>query len=142
MFLALDNIYVSYGYPNIHITDNEPPFNSEQFPDYSRQKEIILQHIYPYHSHAILAEQVMKPLGKALKKAMMYHKTEQEALKEFLVIYPATPHIATGVPIGDFLFCVGYRADYHFRKPTEKEQIANTRDCDQAYKEAVQDKAN
>ena len=53
-----------------------------------------------------------------------------------------TPHIATGVPPGDFLSRDGYRADYPFRKPTDKEQVANTRDCDQAYKEAIQDKAN
>ena len=73
---------------------------------------------------------------------MMDHRTEQEALKEFLVSCRATPHIATGVPPGNFLFSDGYRADYPFRKSTDKEQVANTRDCDQAYKEAIQDKAN
>ena len=89
---ALDNIYVSYGYPDIHITDNGPPFNSEQFSDYSRQKGITHQQIYPYHPQANPAERVMKPLGKALKTATMDHMTEQEALKEFLVSYRA-PHI-------------------------------------------------
>ena len=37
---AVDNVYVSYGYPGIHITDNGPHCNSEQFSDYSRQKGI------------------------------------------------------------------------------------------------------
>ena len=86
----------------------------------------------------------MKPLGKGMKTATMDHRTEQEALKEFLVSYRATPHIATGVPPGDFLFRGGYRADYPTRKPIDKEQVANGRDCDQAYKEAIlfQYKAN
>ena len=71
----------------------------------------------------------------------MDHKTEQEALKEFLVSYRTTPHIATGVP-PDFFFRDGYRADYPFRNLIDRERVANTRDCDQAYKEAIQDKAN
>ena len=139
---AMDNIYVSYGYPDIHITDNGPPFNSDQFSAYSRQTGITNQQIYPYHSQANPAEPVMKPLGKALKTAAMDHRTEQEALKESLVSYRAIPHIATGVPPGDFLFRDEYRADYPFRKPIGKEQVANARDYDQAYNEAIQDKVN
>ena len=101
---VLDNICISYGYPDIHITDNDPPFNSEQFSDYSRQKVITHQQIYPYHQWANPAERLMKPSGKALKTATMDHRTEQEALKEFLVSCHATRDIAAGVPPGDFLF--------------------------------------
>ena len=110
--------------------------------DYSRQKGMTHQQIYQYHPQANPAERVMKPLGKTQKTATMDHKTEQEALKEFLVSYHANPHIATGVPPSDFLFRDGYRADYPFRKPIDKEQVANARDYDQSYKEAIQDKTN
>ena len=48
----------------------------------------------------------MKPLGKALKTATRDHRTEQEALKEFLVSYRAIPHIATGVPQVIFFFAM------------------------------------
>ena len=69
---------------------NGPPFNSEQFSDYSKEKGITHQQMYPYHPQANPAERVMKLLGKVLKTATMDHRTELEALKEFLASYRAT----------------------------------------------------
>ena len=87
----------------------------------------------------------MRPLGKVLKTGTMDHVTEQEALKEFLVSssqLPCHPTYCKRCSPGHFLLRDGYRADYPFRKPIDNEQVANVRDCDQAYKEAIQDKAN
>ena len=100
---SLDDIYTSYGYPNTHLTDNGPPFNSVGFKNYSLQKGIQHQRTYPYHPQANPAERIMKPIGKAMKAAFMEGANQQQALNQFLATYRGTPHIATGVPPGDFL---------------------------------------
>ena len=46
---ALDKVYASYGQPERHRTDNGPPFNSEEFAQYSSSKGIEQVYSYPYH---------------------------------------------------------------------------------------------
>ena len=139
---SLDDIYTSYGYPNTHLTDNGPPFNSEGFKNYSLQKGIQHQRTYPYHPQANPAERIMKPIGKAMKAAFMEGANQQQALNQFLATYRATPHIATGVPPGDFLLRDGYRVDFPARKPLNARDIAQAKHADAGNKEAIQKKAN
>ena len=108
---ALNDIYINYGYPTTHLTDNGPPFNSTEFTTLSKNSEIHHQTIYPYHPQANPAERIMKPLGKALKAAHFNGQTSENALNDFLVGFQTTPHVATGVPPADFLFRDGYRAN-------------------------------
>ena len=63
---ALHDIYIDYGYPTTHLTDNGPPLNSAEFTTFSKNSDIHQQTIYPDHPQANPAEH-MKPPGKALK---------------------------------------------------------------------------
>ena len=64
---ALHDIYIDYGYPTTHLTDNGPPLNSAEFTSFSKNSDIHQQTIYPDHPQANPAEHIMKPPGKALK---------------------------------------------------------------------------
>ena len=102
---ALDNIYMDYGQPLVHRTDNGPPFNSDEFKRYSTDKGIEHVRTYPYRPAANPAETFMKPLGKTMKSAHYNNSDKEEALKELLSSYRATPHPATGEAPGAILFC-------------------------------------
>ena len=109
---ALDNIYTSYGHPERHRTDNGPPFNSQEFAQYSASKGIEHVESYPYHPQGNPCETFMKPLGKALKAAYYNRDSAQKAVDELLMAYRSTPHPATKAAPGDILFRHGYRADF------------------------------
>lgn len=85
---ALEDIYATYGYPEKHLTDNNP-FHSEDFEKYSLSKGIKHQRNLPYHPQANPAKRIMKPLGKALKASHLLEKASHllekptaEALQE------------------------------------------------------------
>jgi len=134
---ALDNIYRHYGYPSTHLTDNGPPFDSFAFTQYTQKKGIRHETIYPYHPQANPAERVMKPLGKALKVAHSIQQQPREALNNFLVGYRSTPHIATGVSPGNYLFRDGYRADFPNRKVLRDQDIIKAKEDDTRYRSAI-----
>ena len=66
---ALKNVYDSYGNPEAHRTDNGPPFHSQEFSRFSKDRGIQHKRVFQYHPQANPAETFMKPLGKALKIA-------------------------------------------------------------------------
>ena len=66
---AIKDIYVDFGYPDTHRTDNGPPFNSQEFNEFSRSHGIKHWKVFPYHPQANPVETLMKPLGKAMKIA-------------------------------------------------------------------------
>ena len=109
---AMDDIYTDYGQPSSHRTDNGPPFNSQEFANYSRSKGIDHIKTYPYHPQANPAETFMKPLGKAMKSAHYNHENKEDALKALLSSYRSTPHPATGEPPGDVLLRGGYGTEF------------------------------
>ena len=117
----LDNIYTDYGQPLVHRTDNGPPFNSDEFKRYSTDKGIEHVRTYPYHPAVNLAETFMKPLGKTMKSVHYNNSDKEEALKELLSSYRATPHPATGEAPGAILFRSGYRHDFPRKTLTEQE---------------------
>ena len=87
---AIDEIYSSFGYPEKHITDNGPPFNSKAFSDYSTCKGINHQKSFPHHPQSNPVERLMKPLGKAIKASIAMNECATTALNNFLVAYRDT----------------------------------------------------
>ena len=67
---AIDKVYTRYGTPQRHRTDNGPPFNSQEFKDFSKLKGVEQVLSYPYHPQENPCETFMKPLGKALKSSI------------------------------------------------------------------------
>ena len=108
---ALEEIYTNYGNPEYHRTDNGPPFNGQQFSDFSKRRGIKHTKIFPYHPQANHAETFMKPLGKAMKAAHFTNEEPQKVIKDLLSAYRSTPHPATGVAPGNVLLRNGYHSD-------------------------------
>ena len=138
---ALEDIYATYGYPEKHLTDNNP-FHSEEFQDYSSSKGIEHQKNFPYHPQANPAERIMKPLGKALKASLLLEEPTAEALREFLVAFRDTPHISTNISPGDYLFRDGYRTEFPSKKPVSQTRVKEAQKKDKKRRTEIQEKVN
>ena len=108
----LADIYDNYGNPSTQISDNGPPFNSEEMTKFADERNIKLQKIPPLHPQANPAETFMKPLGKTMKIAHQNGRKEKESLQKLLRNYRDTPHPATSVPPGAMLFRDGYQTEF------------------------------
>ena len=131
---ALDRIYTDFGSPIIHKTDSGPPFNSKDFQDYSKDKNIIHKKTPPLHPQANEAEAFMKPLGKAMKLAHYKKLNKAQELNKFLSEYRSTPHSSTGVAPGDVLFRAGYHNGLS-RAPPNPDIIQKVKESDKLTKE-------
>ena len=89
---APDDIYTNFGTPTTHRTDNGPPFNSQQFKEYSYAKGILHKKVYPYHPQANPVQTFMKPLRKAMKMAHHKNQNKETTLNQLLGSYQVTPH--------------------------------------------------
>ena len=138
---ALAKIYNDYGNPESHRTDNGPPFNSQAFKDFSDSRNIEHKKVFEYHPQGNPAETFMKPLGKALKIAKYNREPMEDAINNLLTAYRATPHPATGIPPGDYMFRHGYRSDLP-RKERNEEEISDAKEKDQAQKDVRQQNTN
>ena len=132
---ALGEIYKNFGYPEHHKCDNGPPFNGQEFLDWSTKRGIKVKKSYPYHPQGNEAECFMKPLKKAIQIALDNGRPVQEAIDELLCDYRSTPHPATGLAPGDMLLRGGYRSKFPRRpNPTEHQiQEAKNRDSKKKY---------
>ena len=109
---TLGEFYANFGTPMVHRTDNGPPFNSKEFTRFSTDNGIIHEKTFPYHPQANPVETFMRPLGKAMKVAHREGKSKEEALRELLSTYRATPHHITNISPGDMIFRNGYGKDF------------------------------
>ena len=109
---AMNEIYTNFGQPSSHRTDNGPPFNSDEFKQYSDERGIEHVKTFPYHPQANPAETFMKPLGKAMKAAHYDKVDKDNALNQLLSSYRATPHPATGEAPGAIMFRSGYKTEF------------------------------
>eukprot|EP00112_Aurelia_sp_Birch-Aquarium-sp1_P022924 Seg6633.1 transcript_id=Seg6633.1/GoldUCD/mRNA.D3Y31 product="putative protein K02A2.6" protein_id=Seg6633.1/GoldUCD/D3Y31 len=138
---ALDDIYTDFGYPEMHRTDNGPPFHSKAFAEFSQTSGIEHIKTFPYHPQANPAETCMRPLGKALKPAHFNKAEKHTAINEVLATYRSTPHPATGVPPGDILLRSGYRTDFP-RQPLSNEQVHEAHKRDRTQYMSREDQMN
>ena len=105
MLPALAAMYNNFGNPIQHKADNGPPFNGNEFRDFSAARGKSIKHSYPYHPQGNEAESFMKPLGKAVKVALDKHQPVEKAVDELLSDYRSTPPPpATGLAPGDMFF--------------------------------------
>lgn len=138
---SLDQIYSDFGQPDMHRTDNGPPFNSTEFKNYSKGKGIEHVKTFPYHPQANPAETFMKPLGKAMKAAFHSKQDPGHALNELLGDYRATPHPATGNAPGSIMFRHGYGREFP-RVEISDDQVKQGREEDVAKKTQRQENLN
>ena len=117
---ALEEIYDSYGNPRLQISDNGPPFKSQNMHEFLSKRDISSQTIPPLHPSSNPVENFMRPLGKGMKIGRNNNQPEQETLKQILNSYRQTPHPSTGLPPGDRMFRDGLHSNFPQRRVTEE----------------------
>ena len=138
---ALDDIYSEYGYPDVQISDNGPPFNSRSMKEYTDSHGIQTRFSAPYFPRQNPAETFMKTIGKGMKISRHDRVSEEKAIKETLKTYRQTPHPATGIPPASFIFRDGVKTAFP-RKTVSDGDIKMSRAMDEQNKEERQKVVN
>ena len=141
VILVLADIYDNLGSPELQLSDNGPPFNSENMQTFAGHRNIQLQKIPPLHHEANPVETFMRPLGKSMKIAHHNRTQEQDALDQLLINYRNTPHPATGIPPAAMLFRDSQISQFP-RHAVSDQDIANARFRDTAAKLQRQKEVN
>jgi len=95
---ALEEIFRNKGVPEICQSDNGSPFQSEEMQDFSRRHGYRHIHITPEWPRANgMIERFNRSMKEAVQAAHLEGKSIQEAADQFVAMYRATPHTATGV---------------------------------------------
>lgn len=94
---ALKRIFAINGYAELIVSDNGTPFTSEEFREFLKEGAIRHTLAPPYHPRSNgLAERFVRTFKEAFEKMAPKPSELDEALNDFLLLYRATPHPATG----------------------------------------------
>ena len=101
----LDKIFAVHGIPYTIVSDNGPPFNSDEFNKYMKILGIEHHLVTPYWPQANgEVERFNQPLEKTIQAAVVEGKIWRQELNKFLLQYRTTPHCTTKVPPSELLF--------------------------------------
>ncbi|KAL4714637.1 hypothetical protein ACJJTC_004627 [Scirpophaga incertulas] len=96
---ALMCIFSRFGLPSQLVTDNGPPFFSQDFKDYCVNNAIKHTTTAPYRPQGNgAAENAVKIVKKAIKRAVLSGENVLQAISTFLLYYRNCEHATTGVP--------------------------------------------
>ena len=94
----LDKIFSEYGIVDVVKSDNGPPFNSQQFKQFSNELGFHHRKITPLWPMANAeVERFMKTIKKVIKTASISQLNWRQEMYRFLRNHRATPHCTTGV---------------------------------------------
>ena len=94
-----ERVFATHGLPRTIVSNNGPPFQSNEIREYMLTNNITHRKITPLWLQANTeAEAFMKPLKKCMQTASIEHKNARKQLQTFLMNYRATPHCTTKVP--------------------------------------------
>lgn len=94
-----------FGNPETIRSDNGPPFNSQKFAEFCKDRGIHHRKITPLWPEANgIVERFMRTLSKIIRTAAIEKKDWKEEVETFLANYRLTPHPATGVSPADLMF--------------------------------------
>ena len=101
----LDRTFACFGFTNVIVSDNGPPFSSHNFKQYLQEKGIKHRKIRPYWPRANgEAERFVQPLKKIIRTSYIEKKDWKSECHKFLFGYRSTPHSATKVAPADLMF--------------------------------------
>lgn len=93
----LRKIFARFGLPKRIVSDNGPPFTSMELATYLKKNGIEHTLTAPYHPASNgAAENAVRSVKRALKKACIENQDEDMALSRFLYTYRNTEHSTTG----------------------------------------------
>ena len=102
---AFDEILCRHGIPEEVVSDNGPPFNSEDWDRYSKSRGFYAHQVTAETPWANgLAEKHMSMIGKVIHTAVAERKDPRIELQSYLLSTRATPHPATGKAPAELLF--------------------------------------
>ena len=142
----LDKMFSVHGIPEEVKSDNGPPFQSEDFKQFSKHLGFRHRRVTPGYPQANgEVERFMRTLEKAVRCAIIDGKSWKQELYRFLRNYRITPHSSTGVPPGEALFNRSVRSTLpEIRKSPAKDIIMRETDAKakMAMKEYADNRAN
>ena len=102
---TLEKKFSVYGLPNVVISDNGPPFKSNEVKAYMQQNSIKHRRVTPLWPRANgEVERFMRPLTKIIRSANLERKNWKSECYKFLMNYRVTPHSITKVSPADIMF--------------------------------------
>lgn len=102
---VLDDVFEKEGFPKSVRTDNGPPFNSCDFSEYCKKRDIALSFSTPlFPQQNGLAESCMKLVNKAMATATANSTNYIEELKNAINAHNAAEHSVTTVPPEEVMY--------------------------------------
>ena len=102
---VLHKTFSAYGIPAKIITDNGPPFTSNELRHFMEENGIVHHRITPRWPQANgQVENFNKPLMKTIRAAYIERKDIETECYKFLRQYRATPHTVTKIPPAELMF--------------------------------------
>ncbi|KAJ0169187.1 hypothetical protein K1T71_015314 [Dendrolimus kikuchii] len=120
----LNELWSRWGLPRQIVSDNGPPFTSQEFKVFLNRNGI--EHIFtaPYHpSSNGAAENAVKTLKRVIKKANFEKVNVTRALNTFLLYYRNTQHISTGESPAMLMLGRGLRTRLDALKPDRERRM-------------------
>ena len=94
----LKQTFATHGTPKRLDSDNGPPFESEEFAKFAKEKGFHHHRVTPEHQRANgEVENFMKILNKTKQIANLQRQDYEVAVQDILTGYRSTPHPATGI---------------------------------------------
>lgn len=101
--LTLDEIFCTFGFPEIIVSDNGPQLTSQEFKDYCKKHGILHITSSPYHPRSNgLAERFVRTFKSRISSSD--GSQLKNRLFEFLFTYRNTPHSTTGKSPAQLMF--------------------------------------
>ncbi|XP_064482971.1 uncharacterized protein K02A2.6-like [Ornithodoros turicata] len=124
---AMKDIFVQHGLPQVLVTDNGPPFTSQQFTTFLAELGVHHVRTPPYHPKSNgQAENFVRTFKTALSRSAMEGR---ENIREFLFKYRVTPHASTGRPPCERLNSRHYRSVLDLVRPSDFSPIPTSTDA-------------
>lgn len=98
----LRSLFSRMGLPDKIVSDNGPPFSSEEFNNYLRINDI--RHIFTPPYHPVSNGAAENSVKAALKKALLEKRNIDEFLPQFLLHYRNSAHATTNVSPAEKIF--------------------------------------
>ncbi|KAJ8966391.1 hypothetical protein NQ317_019427 [Molorchus minor] len=119
---CLRTVFSRFGLPDTLVSDNGPPFSSTEFSNYIKKNGI--KHLFspPYHAQSNgFAENSVKNIKKAIKKAFIEKTDIEESVNRFLFDYRIAQHSTTGVSPAILMFGRNLKTRFDLIRPSQSQ---------------------
>jgi hypothetical protein len=122
----LREYFARFGLPKQIVSDNGPPYGSEDFKIFCANNGIEQLFSAPYHPASNgAAENAVKLCKRVIKKAIIQNTDIDTALSTFLLMYRNTPHSTTGESPAKILLGRAARTRLDCLKPDREQRVSS-----------------